>query len=283
MFGRKGHVKPAWSYKASGVLWRLVPAAGGILISEVRDVDRKQTSFAALDERTGKPLWRDKSFGEDWWIGIEAVGNSVLFLHLFATPELPEHRGIIAVDTGSGELLWSERSLKFEWLEGDVVTASRSSATGSETVRLDSRSGTLMKGNSQSRLSAEGGRDDVIAPIPITGVSSTSNPAAGLLRSSITRTLLGDVAEYIEYGEYLVFCYVAGTPGENQQIRAEQYITVANRQDGSVVYDALMNENIAAIMPGNFFVAGGMLLYVRGRSELIALHLQHVNPESTKR
>lgn len=281
MFGKKGHLKPAWSYKASGVLWRLVPAAGGILIGEVRDVDRKRTSFLALNERSGKPLWRDKTFGEDWWIGIEAVGHSVLFLHLFATPDLPEHRGIIAVDTGSGELLWSDPGLKFEWLDGDLVTASRSTAAEREILRVDGRTGTMMQAEAMSRgSSAE--RGDVVAPLPIAGISGAGNPAAVLLRSSVQRPLLGNVAEYINHTDYIVFCYVSGSAAEARE-NSRQYISIVERENGVVVYDAMVQENLSALMPGNFFVAGGLLLYVRGRSELVAVPLQHIPSESTER
>lgn len=283
MFGRKGHLKPAWSYHATGVLWRLVPAAGGILIGEVRDVDGKKTWFVALDERTGTPLWRDKTFGEDWWIGIEAVGNAVLYLHTFAKPDMPHHRGIIAVDIASGEQLWHKPDVTFEWLDNGVVTASRTTSTGKETLYLDACTGTSITASGTPRQQPDNERADLASPIPVSGFAGQGNMLAGVLRSTFKRTLLDQAAEYIDYHGYVVFSYLAASQRGKQQTNPDQFISVLRRHDGSLLYDAIMNDNTPALLPGNFFVASGTLLFVRNRSELIALHLPPISPESTIR
>src|SRR5713101_5946050 len=105
--GKTNEIRVAWQYTTGGKLWRLYPSASGRIVVEDRDVERKKVSFTCLDQMTGRVLWTDLQFAEKWWITIDSIYHDVLFLHEYATPDMPEHKKIHAVDVESGRLSWS--------------------------------------------------------------------------------------------------------------------------------------------------------------------------------
>src|SRR5258707_14789953 len=105
-------VTVAWQYTTKGNLWRLFPSASGHIVLEDRNVERKEVSFACLDHQTGKVFWADVQFQERWWISIDSICSGVLFLHEYASPDMPDHKKIYAVDLSSGVLIWSNQAMK---------------------------------------------------------------------------------------------------------------------------------------------------------------------------
>ena len=105
--GRK--YTPAWKYRTKGILWRVGPVGPASLAGEVRDPERKEVRFFCLDRLTGRVRWEGKQFGDPWWVGIECGIENVLLLHGYAHPDMPGHRGLIAVDTFTGDVLWSNQ------------------------------------------------------------------------------------------------------------------------------------------------------------------------------
>ena len=90
---------------------------------EARDQEAKQAKFNALDSTTGIPFWRDLVLDEPWWVGIEDVASDVLLLHKFASPDMPQHQGIIAIGLRTGKLLWSNDELTYWFSHGSSVFA----------------------------------------------------------------------------------------------------------------------------------------------------------------
>src|SRR5450759_102613 len=103
---QKKQLKPAWSYTTEGVLWRLLFSETNFIVGEDRDTEKKEVSFFCLNASNGDVLWKDISFAEPWWIGIEGIVHGKVFLHGFKKPDMPEHGRIIAVDLGTGRELW---------------------------------------------------------------------------------------------------------------------------------------------------------------------------------
>jgi len=94
-------------------------------VGEARDQDQKLVSFFALNAQSGVPLWRDLRLDEPWWAGIEAASDGVVLLHRFATPDMPQHKGILALDLKSGAQLWENRDVTFWFIRDGSVVAHR--------------------------------------------------------------------------------------------------------------------------------------------------------------
>src|SRR5215510_2177296 len=111
--GRKGRLTPAWKFDSGGTIWRIHPTDSENIIGEVRDLERKKTTFFCIDRYSGEVRWEKRSFVDDWWVGVETVRNGKVFLHGYVVPDLPGHKSIIAVDITTGNKVWENEDLTF--------------------------------------------------------------------------------------------------------------------------------------------------------------------------
>ncbi len=277
MFGSaRNKLTPAWRYRASGIVWRVVPTVSGKLIGETRDVQNKLASFFCLNLRTGEVLWEDARFGEPWWIGIEAVHNDTLLLHKFATPELPEHRALIAVDVLTGSELWRNEGIRFDRLESEAIAVTRTQAFGGEQLRLDYRTGEVVE---ESRP-AEVDRDTLVDAQPEIDLPS---PRYELEGDDLTNTLLRqhcDMAKVVYPVDCidldaLLVCSIHEKISASTDERPCMMNTllVVDKGSGDLRFREVINKQAWAVVPDAFFVWEGMLIYVHERATLTAMDL----------
>jgi hypothetical protein len=259
------------------------------LIGEERRIDQKKVIFFCLDRQNGQELWQHASLGDSWWIGIEAVCRDTVFFHGFANPNLPLHRGIIAVDVLTGKRLWEDQELEFIGTADDSIVGSKETSAGRSIVALDRRTGMwrddlddaslhAQKLN-QSRLEGE-----VELPVPLEQ-SDTGDPHLGTIirRHYETGTLAGPV-EIVEGKEFVIFDHhEVSANGTAQSSLFSSLITVVERATGTRVYRDTMSSRVPAVIPELFFVQHGMFYYLKERQALIAVRLaslgvNHVRP-----
>ena len=264
---RRGKLRPMWQYQADGTLWRICPAPLGRLIGEERDLDRKQASFFCIEQHSGDVLWAKKRFGEEWWIGIEAVFDHILLLHRFATPDLPEHRGIIAVDTATGGTIWSADDMKFISCVGRTIVASRHGIGTASTVGLDLLTGAPTQVPDAGPAEAAG--TDIMFPVPVDEL-----PEAILNAGSGKRPVhRPPPLELIEHPAAFVLSYRVPSDERNTGKSRGVMLEVVSRSDGSVQYSDVLDSGASAPVPESFFLMQDILYYVKDRRTLIAVRL----------
>jgi len=274
----KGMLKPSWTFKAKGVIWRVIPSESGHLLTEVRYPDSKQVEFFCIDRESGEALWGERGFGDQWWIGMEGVHREVLYLHGFATPELPEHRQITAVDVRTGEQLWFNGELKFGIAVGESLYATKEMPEGSVVMELDYRTGAILRswGTDYQVLreahirSLSPAATTVEFPVPLDAVHS---PDSHLTDFLLDEECIGSV-EVVHGNLMIAFNYHkksdTGVPGET---RFDNVLKVFDRTSGRIVYEDHLNAGSVAVVPDSFFVQGEMLYYIRERRSLTAVSL----------
>ena len=143
--GRTPH--KTWTYSAGSYIWRVLPTPEGLFIGEERDPAARKASFFCLDAADGRVLWHHIPLGDGWWTGFAAAAQGVLLLHGYASPDLPQHLKIFAVDVRTGTPLWSNGSVTFTGVHGNEVHAATPSG---EPVVLDLKSGNPMPAHASS-------------------------------------------------------------------------------------------------------------------------------------
>lgn len=273
-------IKPAWRYKTVGVVWRLVPTSSGKLIGESRDLQKKVVSFFCVNRKTGEVLWEEATFGEQWWIGIEAVHEETLLLHKFATPELPEHQSIIAVDVLAGTKLWQNDELKLEAVKEAALYASRRTPRGDRQVlRLDYRTGKILAEIEDMEAGVTildpqlPDLQDPEMPQPLFDLTTLNSPTNISIREHCNTELLVGPVECIEQPRHLIFSYYEPVSPSSKD-RLNNILKILDRQSDTIVFSETICRNSSAAVPENFFVQEGMLFFIRERSELIAIGLQ---------
>ena len=275
-FLKDRQLKPTWTFKAEGTIWRVVPDESGKIVGEVRNVAEKATSFFCLNQMTGEVFWERVSFGERWWIGIEAIHKGVLLLHGFSTPDLPEHKGIIAVDLMTGKSLWNNVNLTFVAANENSILASQQSVEDKTLFELDYRTGVTLglleeaasmfdKGELASTLKAE---NEIELPAPVTHL-----PDPAMSKHYNTDNLVGNV-ESVDHNNLLIFNFHEKLTGNSkQQALLKNTLKVLDKPTGNILYAAVLNAESSTVIPESFFIQNETLFFVREKCELTALHL----------
>jgi hypothetical protein len=274
--GRK--LRPSYQFTTHGVLWRLVPSRGGIAAGEDRDQSSKRVTFFSIDLVTGHVFWRDRSSEEPWWVGIEAVHDGVVLLHGYRTPDMPEHRGLEAVDARTGETLWRNGELAFFLARGEQVYAVRETFESRIFLSLSLKDGSaagevppeeIQRLRRQTR--DEEGEAGIRFP-RIASRSETEEPGiAGHIRKATRGSGTLHLVEYLEAGRAAAIGYyqreARGAPHLVQQL------VVMNARTGAVVYREKLSAHAALALPERFFLFQNFLFFIKESTTLTALDL----------
>jgi hypothetical protein len=263
--GRTPH--KTWTYSAGSFIWRVLPTPEGLFIGEERDPAARQASFFCLDAANGKVLWHHIPLGDGWWTGFAAVAQGVLLLHGYASPDLPQHLKIFAVDVRTGTPLWSDGSVTFTGVHGNEVHAATPSGV---PVVLDLKSGNPMPAP-RSAPAMDGPDESLQFPSPV-DLGEAVPGAKDLLEGEPSGP-----AELLAAQGYLVVSYC---------LRAEagssftQNLAVIDPRKPKVVFSDRLLANTAVPVPDTCFARDGMLYYIQERRHLVGVRLPALTPLS---
>lgn len=276
---KKGMLKPSWTFKTRGVIWRIIPSETGHLLTEIRFPDSKQVEFFCLDRGSGEVLWSERGFGDQWWIGMEGVHGDVLYLHGFATPDLPEHKQITAVDVATGKQLWFNSELKFYLAVSGSVYATKEMPEGSVVLELDYRTGAILRSWGtdyqvlrEARIrSVSSAATTIEFPVPFDAVPDPDGRLTGLLpegeRIGPVEVAHGSTMTVLNY-------HKKSDTGIPEETRVDNVLKVFDRSSGKMVYQELLNAGATTVIPDSFFVQGDTLYYIKERKTLTAVSLR---------
>lgn len=269
--GKRGKLQPVWRFAVDGMIWRIVITAGDKVVGESRNPETRQVRFFCLDALSGSPFWKGRTFGEQWWMGIEAVCGEIIFFHKYATPSLPEHRSIIAVDAASAEVLWVNEQEKLESVREGTVITSHTTPFGVKCVCRDARSGIAVADVNErdaiAARSAEAGTPDVMLPLPL----EADAEGAALFRAlNRAHALTGEV-EAIRYGGKYVFNYHERMDPGGGDDRMRSVLAIVDKRDRAILFEAA--SLTSAAVPELFLVWKTMLFYIHERATLTAINL----------
>jgi hypothetical protein len=283
LVGKRIKPRPAWQYDARGIIWRVLCTTTGKLVGEDRDTGKKTVAFFCLDQSTGRVMWDQKSYSEQWWIGLNSVHQDVLFLHKFASPDLPEHKSILAIDLMSGNMLWSNDELRFISAEGTTVRAGRGEPAGVQFFDVDYRTGELVRtwtdgeqpSPDPSAERAEEGQP--VFPTPLELLHAQHSPTTDLVQQYYDTALMEGSTEVVEGENTLVVGHYRRTDPQHVGSPLEHSIGIIDKSSGELIFEEITDHRMAAVVPDSFFIQGTMLFYVKERSSLTAVALPSVS------
>jgi hypothetical protein len=120
-----GGIPDTWEFVPGGIVWRILPADGRLIVGEERDAAKKSASLFCVGLDDGAVRWKGLKLAEEWWTGIETVHRGVIVAHQYPDPGMPGHRNIIAIDAAGGNRLWENRDLAFAFASGDRIYGTR--------------------------------------------------------------------------------------------------------------------------------------------------------------
>jgi outer membrane protein assembly factor BamB len=256
-----------WDFKASGIIWKVLPCSGRLIVGEERDPVKKTVSLFCVALDDGSVRWKGRKLGEDWWTGIETIHRGVIIVHEYPVPSMPEHRNIIAIDASSGERIWENRDLAFAFASGGTVCGSRELFDRRVFFEVDIVTGevgrelTAHEAGQRRDSADEGWGMDVGIPAPsgdLPGpVRAAFPPGADLIAGE---TLMCNDIEISN-------CYESRTDGGARRTLREHIFALDSRT-GAVLHRDVVCDGLSVPAGTTFFRAEARVLYVKDRGTL---------------
>ena len=247
-----------FSHVFEGVVWNMLVSPGdGILILEVRNSQRKQVTFSALEGQTGKFIWRDKGFDEDWWINLGAVSNNVVVFTVYLETNNPDKKGVFAYHLFEDRMLWWNNDFSLVSVSNGIV-AGVSSKYGFRNVILD-----IMTGREVSKTGGEQQVNiEVIRPHQYLAEHSYFNTVKIFLEQKFN--LSPCVAlEYLEYDSIVFISFYV------QENELANYLIMISA-DGNLLVKEKLDEQLKGIGLDTFFILSSCVFFVKNRAELVS-------------
>ena len=276
---RREVLSVAWRQQVKGVLWRILPDHEGGLIGEERDPAARSVSFFRVLVSSGEMVWSGVTAPGGWWTGIEGLAQGALLIHGFASPDLPGHRGLTALDLRTGASLWSDEDVVFVAAVDGVAYGLRGRSDRRGLVGRHLTTGALIdegpvdEGHLQDlvrRWQAET-PSPVALPEPVEVGKDEHTFASRLLAGA---AMVEGGLETLRFGGMTVTAHheraQAVRPGRPVYRRV---LSVFGGGGATPVYREILDDNLTMPVPEAFFMVGQTLLFVKGRRTLCAVHL----------
>ena len=276
---KRKKLEPEWEFEAKGFLWRLVPSSNGYFVGEDRNVDAKTTSFFCLDQESGVVRWKDVQFDERWWIGIEEVHEDILFLHEYATPDLPEHKKIYAISLITGTMMWMNDTVKFLFAHEERVYASKDSYDRRNFFEVDIHNGTVVRDLDAEyvqvlrEIAVAKKVEQVEFPVPF-GVQNISNSQIkkGIDKATSHARDVREI-EYLHKNQTLAVGYYDNVSTKPTEQLLEQRLVIVEEEKSRVLLNEVLATHATMTVPDSFFGKGDYLYYIKDRKLLKAVRL----------
>jgi hypothetical protein len=250
-------IQPIISENFTGVIWRIeIDELSETVFLEVRNNEEKKVYFAGISLLSGEVLFKDITTPERWLTGIEAAYDGVLLLHFYQTDAGPTHKGLMAIDAGSTEVLWSNYIYTFDHLsvKGPVVYDAKIHPR--KFFLADVKTGATTR-IYQPSVYAEL-KNSVLLPAHIS--------ADELPVKLFSIHPFGNRVHYLEYNNFRIVSLHALKGGAlNHWLYIFDVGDPANFRE---VYEDLLNADIQKLQPEAFIFHKNHLIYIKNKSEL---------------
>jgi hypothetical protein len=210
---------------------------------------------------------------------MDFIERDTLFLHGYASPDMPDHKGIFAVDMSTGRKRWSNDSMRALFAYGSFVYADRIERDERRFYELDSGDGSVRReidaaaiGEMRNTLPPPAG--EVIFP-------AVRDPERGFADPDAERLYLAHhlgeqgtgLLEFIARPGAAVFgiCEQRGT---NPLRRAwAQRLVVFDREGRNVLFEASLSAESPVCVPDTFFCIEEWMYFMQDRTTICAVRL----------
>lgn len=274
-------LKPAWSFGSEGTLWRILLGNRGRILAEYRDEENKKAHFVCLDDRTGRVLWRHERPEEPWWIGLEAVQGNRVLLHGFETPDMPEHKRIIALDLETGEEEWHNDEVTFWFAYQSRIYAYRTMFERRAGRILDLETGDVLENldtiNDFIPLRQLARKEDLHESIDFPeDLDTVDAPEAvrTLAAREIGPAQVVGTIEAVLKDPFLVMNYHRPGPGFTPEApRLENHLAIIDSRRSEKVFSEMLQADARLPVPDSFFLKDADVFFIKDRSFLTMIHL----------
>lgn len=262
------------------IIWKIrLDEKEKILILELRNPEKHKVDFTAVDLLSKKMLWKDIRADESWWLGVESARNGVTLLHGYKDPELPDHKGIAAVNSRTGKLIWKNDQLSFNGYAGsDIIASENNHASDVENYfLLEENSGKVKEKLSASdflkKLSGvfrEKQKSEIVNGLHFSEEHEYFKKIEAFV-AGLKNHQAKSAADYLEYGKFVIISYYIY---ENNKL--SNFLLVTNEEAEEIFFGKIAEDLPGAGMD-TFFLFGDQLIFIKDKTILVIIDLKKVN------
>lgn len=254
-------------------IWRIIPDNTGKLIIEEREPSGKQVFFNCIELDSGKKIFKDFQPEIDFWMGIEAVQDDLIFFHKFAKPDMPKHRGIFAYDIKSKNFIWENSELTFLFLLDEKIFAYRDRFEGRDFFSINSFSGEIIEelGNDYEKINRL--RNESLLENSMAGclfpeifepgivLNSRQNQFLQSLRNNF---VISGKIEFIMKDELLMMSFHT----VNSKGSFDNLFKAVDLSNGKYILEETISKETGLYLSDSFFIKDNFLLLLIGKTRL---------------
>jgi len=252
-----------FSQTFDGTLWNMLQVpASNLLVLEVRNEQRREARFSALDIIANEFVWKEILFDESWWIGLTAATKEVLLLHVYRNTENPDAKDLLAWDIHRQQKRWQLRNFLVGFLSGNSLYGRFADENAGEVI-IDVRTGDVVE-NKVTETTAE---ENIRILKPFQYVEGT--PYFDTVKAFLNQMFNIMPAAGVEYLEEQSFIFISYHAMQDSLVN---YLIVLTA-DGSVLLHEKLGERLKGLGFETFFILSGCLFFVRNKCELVSYRI----------
>lgn len=266
-----------YSYNNKKQIWRIIPTSSDKIVIEERTPD-KQVFFTCFDLNTGRKIFCDYQLDEKYWAGIEAVHNDIIYFHKYEKPDMPAHKGIIAVDIHSQKELWRNEDYYFSFIGEEKIFVIRQLFESREYLSVNLLTGELIdepqiekREIEETKLSTKVQLNYDSYKFPQKRIANESD---SLIHEKKFNELLnkehvvGNI-EFISFNESLLISY--NVLGKNDLFTNN--FKMIDLATGEINYETTLTDQLKAMLSDSFFMKDNYLFLLKGKNSFDVLYL----------
>lgn len=265
-------IKKKYSFKDGHQIWRLLVTDTEKLLIESRNTDQKEAFFTCLDLFSGEAIFTDHQFSEKYWLGIETINKDKIFIHTFAKPDMPGHRGLTVFDLNSQKVVWENKEYAFLFIFEEKVYTYQERFEGRRFFTLDINTGEFIEDIGENsdeinllreKVESEKDYSNYLFPEPFLNVNLDSNVSEIINNTTGKLELVGYV-EYTIFDKLLLLSYHIRSSDKN----ISNTFVAFNIDKKKKIFSKVLNKKVNAFAPDSFFVYRDLLLIVKEKTEV---------------
>jgi hypothetical protein len=203
--------------------------------------------------------------------------DGVALIHGFASPDMPQHRGIVAVELRSGREIWSRPDARYLGTSGGLLVVETGSGELGLRLDLDLRTGYVRRSSPSVGAPPAATLDDPMEqfaaqfPRPMNDPAGIDAAVAALVGDHCASSGLVAPPEVLEAGGTIVFSYHEQLSQATRTYRNVLKVLDAHRR--TVLFEEVLDAEVGSLAPESFFLLGARIIYIRERRVLTALRV----------
>jgi hypothetical protein len=255
-------------------IWRVIPTSGDRLVIEDRDTGSREAFFNCIEIKTGKRIFDNYQFKEKFWLGIEDIYKDIIYLYRYLKPDMPQHKGIIAFDINSKNIIWEQPDFSYLFVKDDKLYCYKQRYEGRSFFIADCYTGEILEelGNDGERIKQL--REESINQLDYEEYLFPEQFYDGKEMEPLLKNFLTEFKQenlVIGAVEFLPLNSVVflNTFEPNDEGSLNNIFRCVEFQSGKVIFSEILNKNAHAAVPDSFFMKNNNIFLLEDKTRLL--------------